>query len=187
MYLDKYTYEFENYCLENNLGEKCENGILLNADVAYMSILAEIISKETEINMITNMVKYSDPALKRSNRINSRTIDRLGTIQREIQFYVPSDMDRIPLHELIKLRSDYKFEIARRNFVAELNKVIDSYDMNVSKVDLNIVVECRQEIYGLIKELFVSCAAVLVGVHSFGNMCMAENGNLDLGGGMWEI
>ena len=42
LYADKYTYEFENYCLENGLGERCEEGIFLNEDVAYtyMSILA---------------------------------------------------------------------------------------------------------------------------------------------------
>lgn len=181
LYSDKYTYEFENYCLENNLGERCKEGILLSEDVAYayMSILAEIISKETETDMITDMAKYSDPVLRRPDRINRRIIDRLGTVQREIQFYVPVDMYRIPLQEFIKLRSDYKFETARKNFVAELNAVLDSYDTNVLEVDLYNVIECKQEIHGLIKELFVSCAVVVVGVHSFRNMCAAENGTLD--------
>ena len=29
LYADKYTYEFEDYCLENGLGERCNEGILL--------------------------------------------------------------------------------------------------------------------------------------------------------------
>ena len=181
LYSDKYTYEFENYCLENNLGERCNEGILLSEDVAYayMSILAEIISKETETDMITDMAKYSDPVIRRPDRISRSIIDRLGTIQREIQFYVPVDMYRIPLQEFIKLRSDYKFETARRNFVAELNAVLDSYDTNVLEVDLYNVMECKQEIYGLLKKVFVSFAVVIAGVHSFRNMCAAETGTLD--------
>lgn len=163
--------------------------ILLNEDVAYayMSVLAEIISKETETDMITDNIRYSDPFLRYPHNINRRMMDRLGTIQREIQFYVPTDMYRIPLKEFIKLRSDYEFEIARRNFVTELNIVLDSYDRNVSEVDLYNVMECKQEIYGLIKELFISCAAAVVGVHSFGNMYTANKGTLDFWGNVGNI
>ena len=184
LYADKYTYEFENYCLENGLGERCNEGILLYEDVAYayMSILAEIISKETETDMITDDVRYSDPSLRHPNNIDRKKMDRLGTIQREIQFYVPIDMYRIPLDKFIKLRSDYRFETARRNFVAELNKVLDSYDKNVAEVDLDSVMECKQEIYGLIKELFISCAVVFIGVNSFRNVRIADKGTLDF----WE-
>ena len=37
LYADKYTYEFENYCLENGLGKRCHEGILLNEDVIMVS------------------------------------------------------------------------------------------------------------------------------------------------------
>ena len=189
LYADKYTYEFENYCLENGVGERCNEGILLNEDVAYayMSILAEIISKETETDMITDNVKYADTTLKFNNRFNSNRIDRLGMVQREIQFYVPYDMRKIPLNEFINLRADSRFETARKNFVIELNTVLDLYDRNVVDIDLNDVMECKREMYGLIRELFVSCAAVAVGVHSFGNMCAAEVKTLDFWGNAGNV
>lgn len=181
LYEDKYTYEFEKYCLENGLGERCDEGILLNKDVAYayMSILAEIISKETETDMITDIEKYSDPVLRYCDSFVRKNVDILDTIQKEIQFYVPVDMYKIPLNKFIELRSDHMFETARRNFVTELNIVLDSYDQNLEKVDLNNVMECKREIYGLIKEIFISCAAVAVGVHSFGNMYATDKGTLD--------
>ncbi len=189
LYADKYTYEFENYCLENGLGERCDEGILLNQDVAYayMSLLAEIISKETETDMITDIAKFSDPVLKYRNSVNRKHMDRLGTIQKEIQFFVPVDMYRIPLDEFIELRSDHNFNIARKNFVKELNLVLDSYDQNIAEVDLNNVMECKQEIYGFIKKLFISCSAVAVGVHSFGNMCTADKGTLDFWGAAGSV
>lgn len=189
LYSDKYTFEFENYCLENVFGERCNEGILLNEDVAYayMSILAEIISKETETDMITDNVKYADATLKFCSRFKPKTIDRLSLIQKEIQFYVPYDMRNIPLDEFINLRADSKFEKARKNFAIELNAVLDSYDRNIVDVDLNDFMECKNEMYGLIKELFVSCAAVAVGVHSFGNMCAAEAGTLNFWGNVGNL
>lgn len=189
LYAEKYTYEFEKYCVENGLGERCDEGICIDEDVAYayMSILAEIISKETEIDMITDNAKYSDPSLRNFHAVNRRMMDRLGTIRREIQFYVPVDMERIPLHEFIELRSDPKFERVRKNFVIELNHVLDSYDKSMEEVDLKKLMECKQEMYSFIKELFVSCAAVAVGVHSFGNMYTADRGTLDFWGNVGNL
>ena len=189
LYAEKYTYEFEKYCVENGLGERCDEGICIDEDVAYayMSILAEIISKETEIDMITDNAKYSDPSLRNFHAVNRRMMDRLGTIRREIQFYVPVDMERIPLHEFIELRSDPKFERVRKNFVIELNHVLDSYDKSMEEVDLKKLMECKQEMYSFIKELFVSCAAVAVGVHSFGNMYATDRGTLDFWGNVGNL
>lgn len=189
LYQDKYTSQFENYCLENSLGRRCDEGIILNQDVAYayMSILAEIISKETELDMITDNQKYYEPYLRYSHAIDKRKMDRLGMIQREIQFYVPVDMYKIPLEEFIKLRSDHKFESVRRSFVVELNKVLDSYDKNVDKVDLTNVMECKKDIYGLLKEIFFSCAALVVGVHSFGNMYASDKRMLDFWGNAGNV
>lgn len=189
LYAEKYTYEFEKYCVENGLGERCDEGICIDEDVAYayMSILAEIISKETEIDMITDNAKYSDPSLRNFHAVNRRMMDRLGTIRREIQFYVPVDMERIPLHEFIELRSDPKFERVRKNFVIELNHVLDSYDKSMEEVDLKKLMECKQEMYSFIKELFISCAAVAVGVHSFGNMYATDRGTLDFWGNVGNL
>lgn len=189
LYSDKYINGFENYCIENRLGERCNEGIIVSEDVAftYMSILADIISKETETDMITDITEYSDPVLRYRYRNNREYMDRLGIIQREIQFYVPVDIYRIPLVEFIKLRSDSSFENARKNYVTELNAVLDSYDNNVLQVDLYNVMECKKEMYGLLKELFYSCAAVAVGVHSFGNMCAGEEGPFNLLGNIGII
>ena len=64
---------------------------------------------------------------------------------------------------------------------------MDSYDRDAVDIDLNNIMECKREMYGLIRELFVSCAAVAVGVHSFGNMCAAEVGTLDFWGNAGNV
>lgn len=89
--------------MQNNLGEECDQGILLNKDIAYvyMSILAEIISKETGTDMITDNMQYTDPTLRYVMRYNKRNVERLNKIRNEIQFYVPVD-----LRDLIECRKD---------------------------------------------------------------------------------
>lgn len=189
LFSDKYSYEFENYCLENSLGERCNEGILLDEDVAltYMSFLAEIISKETEIDMITDNVKYSDPVLRFPQRAKKVNRDRLDAIRWQIQFFVPVDLYKIPLAKFIELRSDSKFETARTKFVAELDAVLDTCDKDISQVDLNKIMQCKQEIYGLLKAIFLSCATVAVGVHSARNMRNAEKRSLDFWNNMGSV
>ena len=189
LYADKYTYEFENYCLEHRLGKKCNEGIILNKEVAfsYMSILAEIISKDMGIDMITDNRNYADPVLRARSSFSCCKANWLDSIQREIEFYVPVDMNKIPLEKFIELRSDYKFERARKGFVIELNRVLDSYDNNVENIDLKNINECRQEMYGLLKEIGFLCARVAIGGHSFNNMCTADMGTFDFWSNLGEM
>lgn len=184
LYSDKFTYEFENYCLENGLGQRCDEGITLSEDVgyAYMSILAEIISKEKGIDMITDNKKYTVPTLRESYLASKEKVKRLGIIQREIQFYVPVDFHKLPIEKFIELRSDPKFEELRKNFVKELNIALDAYDENLDGVDLKNLMECKKEMYGLLMSTFRSCAAVAAGVCSFGNMCSIDKNALDFWG-----
>lgn len=172
LYSDKYSFEFENYCLETKLAERCDEGLLLEQNVAYsyMSILADIISKENEIDMITDSLKYADIRLKTPyDRINTRTNRILNEIEREIQFQIPVDMRNIPLEQFVELRADERFNTARSNFSRELNNVLNMQDLDISRVDLYDYLNCKREIYGLLKDTFVSCAAVAVGVYSFGS------------------
>lgn len=171
LYADKYSYQFENYCLENNFGERCVEGMRINKDVAYsyMSILADVISKEKEIDMITDCKKYADNCFDRPFLGKSQVFRQLNQIKNEIQFQVPVDMRNIPLEEFIRLRSNNKFNTARFNFSRELNKVLEMQDRDITNIDLYDYLNCKKEIYGLIKEMFVSCAATAVMVCSFQN------------------
>lgn len=189
LYADKYTYQFEKYCLDHGLGKKCNEGIILNKEVAfsYMSMLAEIISKDMGIDMITDNRNYADPVLRARNSFSCRKANWLDSIQREIEFYVPVDINKIPLEKFIELRSDYKFERVRKSFVVELNRVLDSFDNNNENIDLKNISECRQEMYGLLREIGFLCAKVVIGVHSFNNMCTADMGTLDFWSNLGEM
>ncbi len=189
LYSEKFVSEFENYCLDNGLCERCDEGILLHDETAfaYMSILAEIISKEENIDMITDIRQFSDPLLRSRNRKDREAMEILRDIRREIEFYVPCDMRKIPLIDFIELRSDHKFEKARQNFVKEINRYLDHKDKGETEIDIYDVKKCREEIYGLLKGIFATCAMAVVGVHSFGDLCMDEKGILNFWAGVGGV
>lgn len=179
LYSEKYTNKFEEFCIENQLGQRCNEGITVHRDIAYiyMSMLAETISRETELDMVTDVMKYAYPTLQRPLRTQRRNMEMLNTIQTEIQFQVPADMRKIPLERFIELRADNRFEEARRSFVTELNRVLDNGD--IQNTDLRDLMECKKEIYSLIWNLLPPCGAVILSVCSFINMTTSDDIRLD--------
>lgn len=181
LYSDKYTYEFEQYCIESGVGSRCDNGIVLGRNIAfaYMSILAEIISHKTELDMITDNLHYSDSILRNTTCYNRKKLDRLDVVQKELQFQIPVDVAKIPLEKFIELRKDDRFDNARKCFVAELNNILDKYDMDIMKVDLYDFFECKNEITRLIGEVFGGLLTMAMAVRSLKNMYVNESRALD--------
>lgn len=171
LYEDKYSYEFRNYCLENNYGKLCTEGMEINREIAYsyMSILADVISKEKEIDMITDCKTYADNYFKEVRK-KPIVMEQLKQIENEIQFQIPVDMRNIPLENFIRLRSDERFNDARISFSRELAHVLDMRDRNIMDFDLYDYFSCKREIIGLIKDAFVSCAYATVSACSFRNV-----------------
>ena len=189
LYREKYSYRFEQYCLENNLCETCDDGIMLSEDIAYtyMSILADVISKETETDMITDSEKYCASDLKYKYDVSKENMEKMKRVQKEIEFYVPSDMNKILIEEFINLRSNCSFEKARKNFVNEFNIILNLYDKNLEKVDLYNLMECKKEITGLVKKLCASGAAITVGVKLINNISRAEREIINFWGDVGNI
>lgn len=188
LYSDKYIHEFETFCLKNDLGRECNEGICVSSNIAYiyMSILADVISRENEMETITDFEQYADPLLSRPIRYKEN-IKKINTLRREIQFHMPVDMRRIPLDNFIKLRTDEKFNVARKSFVKELNKVLDRKDVDLNSIDFYDYLECKKELFGLIENVFVFCAALAVGIQSFESICVKPNNTLHFWGGIGNI
>ena len=82
-----------------------------------MSILADVISKETETdNRLQIARKYCASDLKYKYDVSKENMEKMKRVQKEIEFYVPSDMNKIPIEKFINLRSNCSFEKARKNF-----------------------------------------------------------------------
>lgn len=170
------------------MSRRCDEGIMISQDVAYayMCILADIMSKEMEMDMITDRIEYADSSLIMSNRIYREIVRqpdrRLSEIRREIEFQIPVDIRKIPLETFIMLREDRQFNDARKCFTEELNKVLDMQDIDAAQVDLYNYINCKNEIWALLKNFFGSSAALVVAVHSFRNACVDLQKPLDFFG-----
>lgn len=193
LYEGKYTPRFEEYCLQNRLAERCEGGIFLNSHIAciYMSVLAEVISYEENMDTITDFSRYADPLFKEPlfthKREERKQARKLESIKREIQFQLPVDIRKIPLRTFIGLRSDEKFNELRKNFNRELNEILDKQDIDLSEVNLYNYLDCKREMYALMKETYGACVSVLMGVISFRNLSGNADNAIDFFGNIGNI
>ena len=68
----KYSDFFYDYCIQNKIASRCNEGICISEDLAfaYMSFLADIISKNNEFEMITDIQKYSEFLLQNNKNLS---------------------------------------------------------------------------------------------------------------------
>lgn len=175
LFQDKYTADFEYYCLERGLASRCNEGIRVNHNFAYiyMSILADMISKIYGFDMITDNYDFSSPILWEGNKKHSETANRIKQIRTELEFWIPVDLRKIPLVEFIRLREDRQFEEARKHFVKELQTIIQSKEE--CSIDFYNLYECKNELYGLIKSIFKEVAVGVVSMEYFKNTIIDGN------------
>lgn len=184
LYFEKYSHEFWCYCIDNKLGIPCDDGIMLDEDTIYiyMSLLAEIISKEHEIDMITDEKKYAHAAFKKFTRTNREKTEQFKCLNNLIALCIPANIEDIPLERFIALRADNKFERARKNFVKELNKVLETKNEGLEQKELYDYFQCKNEIYGLLKDIAMICCTITVGVQLYKNTRAIDNLQLDFWG-----
>lgn len=178
LYREKYTYEFENFCIDSGIGVECDKGVMVpeNVGYTYMSILADIISKDKQMDMLTDYEKYSDRCF--SNKKEHKFRHMLN----ELQFFIPVDIDNIPLERFIELRADKEFDYLRRKFNENLNNILKRKDNGDSNIDLYEYRKIKDDICEFIKNIFLTSVCATVGVCSFGNTLIGSDSKLDFFG-----
>jgi len=128
LFHDKYSDEFHRFCIEHSIATPCDGGIKIYEDLAfvYMSFLADIISKNNEFEMITDIQKYSS-LLQINDKALVQASDRnLSIARNNIDFIIPRDLKYIPLDIFISLRSQNKFNMHRKAYMNEVKKLIEA-------------------------------------------------------------
>lgn len=127
LYDGKYDETFFDYCIDEKLGEKTKEGLLLSSDVAefYMSCLAEAVSMRTGLEMISNTGEH-EKSLMRSAYWNKDDIKKeLKVAQDELSILVPIDLDQIPLDQIIELRGQSDFIKERKAYIKATKELIE--------------------------------------------------------------
>ena len=107
----KYSYEFFRFCIENQIASPCIEGIRISNDLAYvyMSFLADVVSRNNEMEMITDEKRYTQMLLKNPQLTSSSRRAYEHTVKNELTLALPDHLSEIPIQEIIDLRKDKDF------------------------------------------------------------------------------
>lgn len=123
----KYSHNFFEYCIENRLATPCHEGIKISYDLAfvYMSLLADIIAKQNEYEMITDVKKYSDYLISKDLLLSKKKQSRIEALQNNITLELPANLTNIPLEAIIDLRKSNSFNDCRIAYLSEIDKLLE--------------------------------------------------------------
>lgn len=122
----KYSQDFFEYCIENRLATPCYEGIKISYNLAfvYMSLLADIIAKRNEYEMITDVKKYSDFLISKDLILSKEKQNRIEAVCNNITLELPANLTDIPLNAIINLRKSKSFNDCRIAYLREIDKLL---------------------------------------------------------------
>lgn len=126
LYGEKYPDDFYDYCYSKKILTPDSKGIYINETLGnlYMTIFANEISKNKEIDMITdNKNMYKVMPLINSLSLNSNTHDDIENIIKDnkIDLPLPANLDTFEIDEIIKIRNSNGYMEALKGFHNTLN------------------------------------------------------------------
>lgn len=156
LYRGKYSSSFNDFCLENHIASPNEVGIEISEEFAfvYMSILADIISQNNGIEMITDKAEYLNLLIRDSSCFDKRVFNTSKIAKNNIELNIPANIDDIPLQTFVAIRNNHEFNAIRKAFVEEVERYInacENYDYHFSLEDFlsykkDFVKICQQTI-----------------------------------------
>ena len=168
LYDGKFSNEFYEYCIKNGIATPFSNGIKISKDLAfiYMSFLADVISKNLEYEMFTDINKYNTLLLKHDQKLMNAQKFHYKIAKTQIEFSVPVEIDKIPLERIIRLRSDPNFDNYRRAYVEEIQKYLNIREINPNAT-FDDQLKIRKEIlrilelsFGTVTSLYLTASSI---------------------------
>lgn len=152
----KYSNNFYDYCIENNIATPCDEGIKISSDLAfvYMSFLADIISKNNGFEMITDIQKYNTLLLKNDKILSKETERNLKIAQNNIEFNIPMGIDKIDLEVFIELRKRRDFNDCRKAYMQEIRNLIEAKEKYDEGYSLEKHLSTKKDFFAICESLF---------------------------------
>ena len=164
----KYSKTFFDFCIENKIATPCQEGIRISNDLAfvYMSLLADVISKQHEYEMITDVQKYSRYLINKDLAGSRENQKRISVAQNNIEFSLPADLSHIPLEQFVQLRKDRSFSAARKAYMAQVEQLI-AHQENGDYFSLEDLLSCKKDFVKIGQQAFSFTASAIVSYFSF--------------------
>lgn len=161
LYNGKFSYEFYDFCIENGIATSAGEGINISKDLGfvYMSFLADVIAKHRGYEMFTDIKKYDALLLKNDKQLVNDNRASFDTIRKYIELYLPTEIKRIPLEDIIQLRNRRDFNECRRAFVHEMELCWKNKERNLG-YSLNDQLEIGKDIKKILTNYFGTLSSV---------------------------
>jgi len=132
IYREKFSTEWVDYCLENSIGKKIADGILLPKSLAflYMTNLAKEIAYERNGSIITDNLEY-DRYTNYSRVFSPALRQRQRNLKNIISLIIPRNISDISIETLIQFRNQNRDKI--RAFNLQLDTTENSISDGVTK------------------------------------------------------
>lgn len=131
-----------------------------------MSFLADIISKNNELEMITDVQKYSSILMLNNKGLSRSAKTEINFAQNNIDFNLPSNIDQIPLEYFIELRSTRSFNEYRKGYMNEIKKLIEAKEQIRPDYSLEELLSYKKDFMKLCEKSFDMVSTLTVTVHS---------------------
>lgn len=164
----KYSQTFFDFCTDNKIATPCQEGIRISNDLAfvYMSLLADVISKQHEYEMITDVQKYSRYLINKDLAASKDNQNRIKVAQNNIEFSLPADISSIPLERFVQLRKDRDFSATRRAYMSQIEQLI-SHQEQGDFFSLEDLLSRKKDFIKIGEQFFVFTAAAVLSCYSF--------------------
>lgn len=168
LFSGKYTQTFYDFCIDNNIATPCGEGIHISNDLAfvYMSILADIISKRHEYEMITDVSKYSRYLINKDLTVSRENQKRIGAAQNDIEFSLPANLNHIPIEQFVQLRKDRSFNTTRKAYMSQIEQLI-AHQENGEFFSLEDLLSYKKDLVKIGKQSFAFTASAIVSCFNF--------------------
>lgn len=165
----KYSYVLYDFCCKNGIATQCNEGIRMSRDLAFvfMSILANLIATNNELEMITDSTHYSSLILSTDTGNRRRACKDIRIAENNIELAIPIGLQQIPIERIIRLRQQEEFRILRKAYIAEIDKLIEARENNNSQYSLEDLLSYKKDFIKMCEESFVMLAAVYMSIYNF--------------------
>lgn len=187
IFREKYTYDFERYCLEKGFASESNDGIFVNDELGniYMTIIANCIAENNNIECITDnekMVKYAifsrsignfmSSAIRQNTPYSAETI---YLARKQINLRLPRNLKDISLETIIEFRNTGNYVELLEAYHRELNSYLDSVSSGTDSFEFlenlnNKKNDLRSELVQLTPDLFSFAMGVLLTISDTSNL-----------------
>jgi hypothetical protein len=154
LFREKYTYEFEHFCLENNIAHHCEEGVKVPRELAfmYMGQLSSVISDKRGLEAITDYFELDRfNILTRRTSYNTRR--KITLARNTINLYLPKNIQEISFKDILELRNSTNYYSTLDAFHHHLDKYLDSLGKNTDGSSFEFIDSLNYSYKNLICEL----------------------------------